>query len=396
MKKELFILNSLIVEKHLNNGIILTENDFHPCKPFFQNNKINPFSINKIYTKGVLEITPYLRELIRRVDDLLVINGTFEIDYFNYGHRDITNSKLRGLSLMMYEIALCFANRFLLIEQNCEKNIQHLVYKKISNRLPVDDSIDSWSFGIVSNGAKNEQVIRIINQIREFKIPKYEIIICGPNPFVIENYNNTDLKIFTDIDLQKDLRAPISSKKNRIIENSKYNNIVLMHDRISFPKEWYENITQYGNLFDILAIKILDEETKSKRVQDWMIFKGNLSDFKSNKAFMLSYNDWDSDIYVDGGFLIAKKHILDNIKYNNNLNWGEAEDVDLCKRLFLDGVLISLDIKNFVYTTTHRHNGSPLVDKRSKIRIKLGLIKYNLFRKRTNIELLFKNYIERY
>jgi hypothetical protein len=56
--------------------------------------------------------------------------------------------------------------------------------------------------------------------------------------------------------------------------------------------------------------------------------------------------------YVDGGLNIFNKNIIKDPPYNNFISWGEAEDVDVCNRLYQSGILIDYlpEIKCFSAT----------------------------------------------
>ena len=127
-----------------------------------------------------------------------------------------------------------------------------------------------------------------------------------------------------------------------------------MHDRISFAKNWYEQISKYGNYFDQLCMPILDEDTGSLRVNDWLKSFHDFTEFQKAKSTRLDYNNWDRHIYSDGGFMLLKKHILAKVKLNPYLNWGEIEDVDLSERLYLNGISICFYKDTYLLTQTHR------------------------------------------
>jgi hypothetical protein len=90
-----------------------------------------------------------------------------------------------------------------------------------------------------------------------------------------------------------------------------------------------------------------------------MVHHPDFTDFCNAKSNDLSYCSWDSFIYVDGGFMLVKKHIIINIKLNPYLNWGEMEDVDLSQRLYLYGSLINFYEGSTLFTQTHRHRRLP-------------------------------------
>lgn len=352
LKMKVKALNSKIKYKRKQEEIVLNENDFHPCKPFFLNHDILPESVLLIETKGILEVTNYIRETLIDFDFICKVGGEIHIEFFR-GSFDNGGKYVRPLNFLLNELSLCFKDRYILYKSEFKSSTDYFFFKKIQKAIPLDDEITKWSFGIVSNGMKNEKVLKLINQIYKFNIPYFEILICGPPPVNIELPK--EVKILDDKELYFDIRIPISKKKNKIINNSIYNNLVILHDRITFSNEWYNEIVKYGNYFNQLCFPIYDEETRSLRINDWQTFSFENTNYKASKARVLKYNNWDEHIYVDGGILIIKKHIIKNLNYNSLLNWNEMEDVDLSKRLFLDGSIINFCSNTFFLTETHRH-----------------------------------------
>ena len=388
---DLFIINSVINYSSNNNKIVLTEKDFHPCNPFFiEHSTLLPESIKKITTKGVLETTKYIRHTLKMMDALLIVGGEIYIEFYRASF-DSGGFPLRPYNYMMNEVSTCFGERYKVHKKEFESNIDRFWLTKIESALPSDDSISKWSFGIVSNGSKNNRVLNIINQIISFQIPEFEILVCGPNPFEILP---DVVKIIDDSELYFDVRIPISKKKNKIIDEAIYNNLVIMHDRISFGDDWYKNIYNYGNHFDQLCMPILDEDTQTLRINDWMRIDGDFSEFEKSKATILDYNDWSPYVFVDGGFMLIKKHIISKIKLNPFLNWGEMEDVNLSQRLYLEGNLISFYQTPVLLTETHRIKGSSGSKNWIKIMFKPILIKKNIINRNKLIMKAFNLFLK--
>lgn len=338
---------------------ILDISKFHPCKSFFTENKITGENYSEILIISGLETVKYIREVIKKIDQLLSLNGKIIINYFIKNNSIYGGGKhcyIRPFSFLMYEFSVCLGRRYELINKTEHTDIMHLEFVKKKHTLPNDDSIDKWSFGIISDGKKNERIIKTIKQIVKFGIPHFEIIICGPDPNYKDNLGF--LRIISDADIRSNLRALITIKKNRIVNNAKYNNLVILHDRISFSDNWYEKMRLYGNYFEFMTNVILDETTKKRRVQDWMYYRGEFADYRNNKGGSMHYNKWSPYVYVDGGLLICKKHLITRIGYNENLHWGEAEDLDISRRLFATGFMINLYRDAEAYSQTHRHPGS--------------------------------------
>lgn len=351
---ELFILPSSINYQPQHNELLLTENDFHPCKPFFIEHNFIQESITKIKTKGVFETIKYIRQVLKVIDYLLEVGGEIYIEFFRASF-DTGGYPLRPLNYLMNEISLCYKDRYKMYKREFKNNIDLIWLKKINNPLPAGDLITRWSFGIVSDGRKNERVLNIIKQITEFQIPEYEILICGPAPAI--NLAK-EIKVIDDNDLYFDVRIPISKKKNRIIDLARFNNLIIMHDRISFEKDWYTKMVAYGNCFDQICCPIFDESTKSIRINDWSSKYHDDTQFEKSNTTSLKYYEWDRNIYVDGGFMLLKKHIILKCRLDDNLNWGEMEDVNLSERLYLDGNLVNFYADTNLLTQTHRIKGN--------------------------------------
>jgi hypothetical protein len=375
-----------------SNDIYFDENDLHPCNPFFLNNQhIIPESADEVLVKGLLEHSEYIRHILKIADSLLKVNGILTIEFYNFSF-DTSSSPFRGWTGIMYEVSICFKERLQLIKKEEVNGVFILSFKKIKNFLPQNDTINSWTFGLVSDGRKNEEVLAIIESIINFNIPNFEILICGPSPSTILHEN---VKILDDKDLYFDIRVPISKKKNRIIETATYNNLVIIHDRFFLPNDWFLRMKAYGNFFDGICPRILDVETKSKRVQDWITT--SLDHFQFKKMFpvrgVLNYDEWKPNWNLNGGHMIIKKHLIERVLLNPFLNWGEAEDGDVCRRLDADGFCLVSYADLTIYTSTNRLKQG---NKRKGALVYLQILKNKVYiilnfynRKKT-----FKNYLE--
>lgn len=386
---EILILHSSIIYTPKDKERVFTEHDFHPCKPFFITNNIKPETITKIRTKGVFETCAFLRQTLKIIDYLLAVDGVLEIEFYRASF-DIGGYPLRPLNYLMNEVSICFKDRFKVYKKVNANNVDYINLKKIHPALPVGDDMQKWSFGIVSDGRKNDRVINIINQITAFNIPQYEILICGPTP---EIPLQKEVIILDDKDLYFDLRIPISQKKNRIIDTAKYNNLMILHDRISFSKNWYEKFCRFGNYFDQICCSIFDEDTQSIHINDWVSNFSDNNQFRISKVTKLKHDEWNKHVYVDGGVMVIKKHVIINNKLNPNLHWGEMEDVNLSEKLYIDGNLINFYGEAKLLTQTHRIT----VNKQSTFWLKILLrpISSRQYERKFNNKILhnFRNFL---
>ena len=169
-------------------------------------------------------------------------------------------------------------------------------------------------------------------------VSNYEIIVVG-------KCNVEGIKIISFDETKK--RNWITKKKNLITENSKYENIVFIHDYIEFCDGWYEGMLSFPQDFDILTNKILN--IHGKRFRDWCLFTGflagcyNVHKHKNCDEIiktgcllpyeMISNEKLNKYIYLSGQYFIVKKEVMIKYPLNENLVWAHGEDVEWCERV---------------------------------------------------------------
>lgn len=183
----------------------------------------------------------------------------------------------------------------------------------------------NFSFGIITDGQQDKRLQKIINKINSLGIPKFEIIIVG----------NTTLENVNKINFNENIKKGwITKKKNLITENSKYENIVYMHDYIIPDDNWYSG---FRNLeFNICMTKILCPN--GNRYRDWtldaMLKTDHLISKNRRLERLLPYNCNLSDImYISGAYWVAKKDIMQEFPLNESLVWGQSEDIEWSHRV---------------------------------------------------------------
>tara|TARA_Y100000816_G_C26089714_1_gene575670 strand:- start:416 stop:1495 length:1080 start_codon:yes stop_codon:yes gene_type:complete len=228
----------------------------------------------------------------------------------------------------------------------------------ISKSKNFNDS--NWSFGIIFSGNKNElnQVFDSIEKINNLKLRtglKYEVLICGP----LESkkyFKDTNIKY---VNYENDHERFLINKKKMILFNAmKYNNCCILHSRIKLSPDSILNLPEN---FDVITPRIYyNNESELSKDNDLIFYKWNrtleyivsASTFKDyDRDKYLSYYK-DSIPYIDGGCIITKKSILQNVPLNENIAWGEAEDVEWSKRLFLNGYLVEVSKDSIAFTET--------------------------------------------
>ena len=298
-------------------------------------------TFNYIELKFVAENALDIRGIIKRLDFLLKVGGDFVLTILEV-HKH--GEGLRSPTQIKNEFSLSTNGRYKM-EQEDGQGIIRLKYKKVGPTFVPGDEISKWSFGILSNGEKAAEVNSLVNSIQRQGIPEVQITICGPHPA------RKDIEII-DVDNDGgDVRAPISKKKNKLVDNARFENIVLLHDRYILPDDWYLNFKKYGNAFEMLAVR--NEGPRGGRVADWMIYDG-LPSQPNAFSHLAPYNKRTGDFYMAGGIMIIKKAVYQAIRLDERLYWGELEDVQFSKIAQLKGFQLTLDSRNKVLTNSKR------------------------------------------
>jgi hypothetical protein len=177
-----------------------------------------------------------------------------------------------------------------------------------------------FSFGIITNG--NGYIESIIESINRLNIPNYEILVVG-------TYSSNDNRVRVI-----DSNTPfIGIKKNMVTENAIYENVVYLHDYISFSPDWYNGFLNFGNDFDVCMNKIVNVD--SSRYRDWCLWSDDAYNFVTPLNYLLPYeiSHLSKMMYISGAYWVAKKSFMLNNPINTALKWGQGEDVEWSLRV---------------------------------------------------------------
>lgn len=319
-----------------------------------------------VYCRDLINETKYWRILLYEWFSAVREGGYLVIEF--------KMNKYLDLLALKHEISLLeiFRDSFSFVEEGCVGERVFLAVKKTRSLKKPDDSMNKWTFGIITNGKRKELIKKVIESIRAQKIPKYEIIICGSYFDQIEN----DMKYinFTE----KDEKGWITRKKNLVCENARYENIVVMHDRIILENRWYEGMKKWGNKFDAMTNPIYYSRLK-KEIPNWCTTGHAYSSYAERKltfiAGTLDYSDWDRYVTILGSLIILKKSIWHSEPWNERLFWGDREDGELSQRQNKKGILIRLN--PYAKTVSEILTVPMLNFKFSKNPTRLGRLKIN-------------------
>lgn len=181
-----------------------------------------------------------------------------------------------------------------------------------------------FSFAILTKYENEKQLKEVIDSIHNLSIPEYEILTIGGKE---KKDKKNERYIFFD-ETQKD--GWVTKKKNILANESKHQNMVLMHDYFVFDKDWYKNFLEFGNDWDICSCQQLLINDK-RHFTDWVVWD---SPFLPRYT-SLRHDDWSHVwyMYQSGGFTIAKTQLIRDNPFNEELLWGQADDVEWSLRV---------------------------------------------------------------
>lgn len=180
-----------------------------------------------------------------------------------------------------------------------------------------------FTFGIITSKEHPlKELDYIISSIQNLNIPNYEIIIIGGKSDIILDR----LRIYSFDEQQK--TGWITKKKNLITQKAKYENIVYLHDYISFDKDWYINFLNFGNDFKLCMNQILD--INGKRYRDWTLcqLKKEVKELMPYLLIPYQFKHLSKLMYFSGAYWVAKKSVMEEFPLDENLTQYRMEDID--------------------------------------------------------------------
>ncbi|WP_152226256.1 hypothetical protein [Pseudomonas sp. SCB32] len=135
-----------------------------------------------------------------------------------------------------------------------ERSATRVTYQKTA-RLPAesDDDLDSWTFGLPVGPEDATVLNAVVQRILELDIPNKEILLCGTP--------GKNFRYFDQVRIVgEDITAPpvqICKKKNRLAQEARYNNLVILHDRVFLPSHFGEMVRRFGPRYPLMTLQSL-------------------------------------------------------------------------------------------------------------------------------------------
>lgn len=193
------------------------------------------------------------------------------------------------------------------------------------------------SFCIITDGREPDKLQAQIDSIRALAIPEYEIIVSGHPPI--------------DIDVDIVVPMPYAAKQGRLgamrngaVSVASGEIIVVTDDDMIFWKDWWIGVWSFPVDWDLQACRILNPD--GTRYWDWKAHKGGMN-------WLLDYSETSEYQSLTGGVTIMKAHVWQSVKWDDELGFNQAEDVDFTNKLKSHGFVIKM---NPAATITHDAN----------------------------------------
>ena len=188
--------------------------DLNHLYQIYQKYDVAPETLDHVAVEFLIQRESLARFIIKELDILLKIGGIFEVIIVN---SKAHSNYFRSRDQVKYEFSIATNGRYILLDADQEKNseILKLRYKKCLPTLEPGDNIESWTFGVISDGKKNDKVSKLIQSVIKQNIPNFEVIICGPYS-IPKEFNGIDINVLDDIKLEHDIRPPTPAKKTKL------------------------------------------------------------------------------------------------------------------------------------------------------------------------------------
>ncbi len=195
-----------------------------------------------------------------------------------------------------------------------------------------------FTFGIITDAspASCGRLTDIIQSIKKLNVPRYEVVLVGSRGKLLPHFNEPMIKI---VDFDETIKEKwITRKKNLITQNANYDNVVYSHDYIIYDANWYQGWKEFGDDYHACMNRIINID--GSRFRDWTIFDDyGLPEWRAAAQYsgynrqvrenLLPYdeNGLNKFQYLSGTYWVAKKSLMQEMPQDENLVWGQGEDL---------------------------------------------------------------------
>lgn len=215
-----------------------------------------------------------------------------------------------------------FVNSITLTEQITLSDGQTVSIFKVKKLLPLNLNQNSWTIGVLSNGEKIDNLVKLFDSILNQKNERdIELIVAGPYSQILDKYN-----VHYVCSEMPDKLARISEKKNAIIEEASNDNLLIIHDRYVLDDGFFKGFDSWGYDFEFVTVKQAYEDGTYYPSYCGFDEKRN---FWTPHKYSKKYDYLSDGAFINGGLMIFKTYIAKKLNFNALLLHREAEDIEI-------------------------------------------------------------------
>ncbi|MBG6289422.1 hypothetical protein [Pseudomonas nitroreducens] len=233
-----------------------------------------------------------------------------------------------------------------------ERSASRVTYQKKAT-LPAqsDDDLDSWTFGLPVGPEDATVLNAVVQRILELDIPNKEILLCG--------VPGKNFRYFDQVRIVgEDITAPpvqICKKKNRLAQEARYSNLVILHDRVFLPSHFGEMVRRFGPRYPLMTLQSLFFDNVRnfgpRRYSDYGMAMGSIgqgmkglhrtadaavsiapalfAEIERTGFCFASPMRYSKDLsYPTGSLYICRKEVWNAFPLDESLLWAEFEDIE--------------------------------------------------------------------
>lgn len=215
-----------------------------------------------------------------------------------------------------------------------------------------------FSFCIPTDGIKD--ISNIIQSIIGQNIPEYEILVIGGNIDMPILHNDKIIGKHISFDETQTRGGWITRKKNILIGEARYENLVIVHDYYEFLPGWYDGWVEFGENFEVATNRILNFD--NTRHCDWSVDPILYETFYGKKdfAYLIPYNTSASKLqYISGGYMVVKKQFMLSHLFDETCGhpdyFRRPDDLEWCERV-REVTIFKINTLSTVKTTKPKWN----------------------------------------
>ena len=188
----------------------------------------------------------------------------------------------------------------------------------------------NFTFGITTTYTDVPRLKQIVDSIVNLNIPKYEILFIGDQTKQERVAELTHDKV-GHIPFDESVKPGwTTKKKNILLQEASYNNVVLFHDYFVFHPEWYTHYLNFGEDWDVCS-NAQHLMNGHRHFTDWVVWDDPILP----RYTSVDYSDWSRTryMYISGGYFLVKKSVGLENPLNENMIWGTPDDVEWSLRI---------------------------------------------------------------